>query len=640
LSPIKQHPWVKGIRRRIGRWPRSFAVLRYVGTLGGVVGLTQLIHLSSLPRPIGGVAAMTAVLVFAWIGGLGPALLMSPLLLFLSRLVREEPERWIAMTSQESMGLAVVMLVTASTGLAGQYRRRIRAVTEQHAQKLRDQSRALNQAPIVFRSTDGRITEWHEGAERLCGWTADEAQGRMLHELLATRFPQPLEVIEAELARTGQWRGEVMSRHKNGSELHVAAHWILYRDNEDNPIGVAEVLSDVTELRRAEAAVREADQRKDEFLAMLAHELRNPLAPIRTGLELLRLVQDDPKQIETTREIMERQMKQLVTLVDDLLDVSRITRGKLELRKTSVALRDVVSTAVEAAQPGIDVAGHKLTVTLPTSDIYLQADPHRLAQVISNLLDNAAKYTPPGGAISLVAEGFENDVVVTVTDNGVGIPPDMLERVFEMFTRSSQDSKVQHAGLGIGLALVKQIVEMHGGQVEARSEGRGRGAQFILRLPILEEAPAIVAIPDAPEEPAGQAKRRVLIVDDNVDAVRVLSVVVKKLGNEVCLAYDGVQAIAAAEQFLPEVVLLDLGMPKLDGYGAARHIRQQPWGQEMTLIALTGWGQDTDKQRTKAAGFDHHLVKPADPAELRRLLVNGRQCAGSTKSNATTTLKS
>jgi PAS domain S-box-containing protein len=538
------------------------------------------------------------------------------------------------------VGLAVVLLVTTSTGLAGQYRRRIRAVTEQHAQNLRDQARALSQAPIVFRSIDGQITQWNEGTERMCGWSADEARGRVLHELLSTRFPQPPELIEEELASTGQWQGEVISRHKNGNELHVAAHWILYRDNVGNPIGVAEVLSDVTELRRAEAAVREADRRKDEFLAMLAHELRNPLAPIRTGLELLRLVKDDPQQIETTREIMERQMKQLVTLVDDLLDVSRITRGKLELRKTSVALHEVVSNAIEAAKPGIDAGGHKLTVTLPPSAVYLKADPHRLAQVLSNLLDNAAKYTPAGGEISLLAQRNEGGIVLSVSDNGIGIPADMLERVFEMFTRSSQEAAAQHSGLGIGLALVKTIVDMHGGHVEACSAGPGRGAIFTIRLPVVEETPVVAELPNVPVEAADETKRRVLIVDDNIDAVRVLSIVVKKLGNEVCVAYDGVEAIAAAEQFLPEVVLLDLGMPKLDGYGAARHIRQQPWGQSITLIALTGWGQDADKQRTKAAGFDHHLVKPADPAELRRLLADGRRCASSAESTVVTTLQS
>jgi CheY-like chemotaxis protein len=260
--------------------------------------------------------------------------------------------------------------------------------------------------------------------------------------------------------------------------------------------------------------------------------------------------------------------------------------------------------------------------------------------VISNLLDNAAKYTPPRGEISLVVERLENDVVLSVTDNGVGIPTEMLERVFEMFTRSSQEASVQHSGLGIGLALVRKIVEMHGGRVEARSEGPGRGAEFTIRLPILEETQAVADPPDVPSETAGQCQRRVLIVDDNIDAVRVLSIVVKKMGNEVCVAYDGVEAIAAAEQFLPEVVLLDLGMPRLDGYGAARHIRQQPWGQEMTLIALTGWGQETDKQRTKAAGFDHHLVKPADPMELRRLLSNDHQLAGSTVGRVVPTLQS
>jgi PAS domain S-box-containing protein len=637
---LKHHPSLVKLRQWLRRSPRIFAVLRYAGTLAGVVGVTQLIHLSSLPQPIGGVLAMSAVLVFAWIGGLGPALLTAPLLLFMSRLAREQPERWTAMTSQELVGFTVVLLVTASTGLAGQYRRKIRAVTHEHTQKLRDQARALSQAPIVFRSIDGRIGQWNEGTQRLCGWTAHEAKGQMLHELLHTQFPQPSNVIDEELTRTGQWRGEVTVRHKNGNELRVATHWILYRDNDNNPIGVAEVWSDVTELRQIEAAMREADRRKDEFLAMLAHELRNPLAPIRTGLELLRLVKNDPEQIETTRDIMERQMKQLVMLVDDLLDVSRITRGKLELRKTSVVLSDVVATAVEAAQPVIDAAGHKLTVTLPTSSIYLNADPHRLAQVISNLLDNAAKYTPSGGEINLVAERLEGELRLSVTDNGVGIPTDMLEPVFEMFTRNSQDAAVQHSGLGIGLALVKRIVEMHAGHVEARSEGPGRGAQIIIRLPILEEAPAIAELPDDSSQTSGDAQRRVLIVDDNVDAVRVLSVVVKKLGNEVCVAYDGLEAVAAAEQFLPEVVLLDLGMPRLDGYGTARHIRQQPWGQEMTLIALTGWGQETDKQRTKAAGFDHHLVKPADPAELRRLLSDRCKCSGSAVRNSVPTLHS
>jgi CheY-like chemotaxis protein len=248
-----------------------------------------------------------------------------------------------------------------------------------------------------------------------------------------------------------------------------------------------------------------------------------------------------------------------------------------------------------------------------------------LAQVLSNLLDNASKYTPPGGTIRLTAERVGKEITVSVIDNGPGIPADMLERVFEMFTRSTSNAEIAHSGLGIGLALVKSIVEMHGGRVEARCAGAGHGAEFVIRLPVLDELPAIVDSPIVSGNATGQVRRRVLIVDDNVDAVRVLSIVVKKLGNEVCVAYDGVEAIAAAEEFRPEVVLLDLGMPKLDGYGAARHIRQQPWGQNMTLIALTGWGQEADKQRTRDAGFDHHLVKPADPSELRRLLSDDHQ---------------
>ena len=339
LFNFSEQSFPAAVRRRVLQSSKAAAVLRYVVALGTVVAVALTGHFTGVPGPWNGIIAMVAVLTCAWFGGFGPALLLAPLLLLLARLLKDEPERWAAMKSQEMVGLVVVALLLPSIGLAGRYRRRIRAVTEQHAQKLRDQARALNQAAIVFRDVEGRVTQWSTGCERLFGWTAAEAVGQTLHELLQTRYPESLAEIQRELSDNGQWQAEVIHRHKDGSELHVAMHWILYRDQAGNPIGVAEIHNDVSELRRAEAAVREADRRKDEFLAMLAHELRNPLAPIRTGLELMKMAKNDAKLVEQTRGVMERQMQQLLTLVDDLLDVSRISRQAGTSQIASVLVR-------------------------------------------------------------------------------------------------------------------------------------------------------------------------------------------------------------------------------------------------------------------------------------------------------------
>jgi PAS domain S-box-containing protein len=548
---------------------------------------------------------------------------MTPILLLIARLYRDAPERWAAISSQELMGFTVVTIICASIGLAGRYRRRIRAVTEHHAQRLRDQARALSHAPIVFREVSGKISEWNDGAARLFGWTQAEAAGRLLHELLETQFPTSRDAIEAALTTTGQWQGEVICRHKDGSNLHIATQWILYRDEEEVPIGVAEVLSDVTLLRKAEARILESDRRKDEFLSILAHELRNPLAPIRSGLDLLELVKDEPEQIDATCEMMKRQMKQLVTLIDDLLDVSRITRGTFELKTRPVDLFDVIQSAVEAATPAMDAAGHTLTVSLPQSPVRLNADPHRLAQVLCNLLDNAAKYTPPGGTISLTAAVRSDELMLSVQDNGVGISPDRKAQVFELFARIQREPGAGPSGLGIGLALVKSIVEMHGGHVHIVSAGEGRGAQFQVYLPLQADSAAAPQNPTPVQCDAASERRRVLVVDDNRDAARLLGIVVEKLGNDVRLAFDGIEAVEAASEFCPDIVFLDLGMPRLDGYGAARELRRMAHGHEMLLVALTGWGQDGDRLRSKEAGFDHHLVKPADPEQLKRILADG-----------------
>ena len=365
--------------------------------------------------------------------------------------------------------------------------------------------------------------------------------------------------------------------------------------------------------------LRAADRKKDEFLATLAHELRNPLAPIRTGLEVMKMAGGIPAPLERVRATMERQMDQLVTLVNDLIDVSRITRGKLQLRLTPCRFADIVRSATEASLPGIIEAGHILDVAVPDTELHLQADPHRLAQVISNLLNNAAKYTPRGGSILLAAD-LENDLLsVRVEDTGKGIPAGMLDRIFEMFAQVDAPTP-DHGGLGIGLTLVKSLVQMHGGTVRAESGGPGMGSTFHLQLPVITSSPAPApSLAVANNGHHGPAKR-VLIVDDNTDAAKLLAMAVSLMGHEVAMAENGQIALDLVPGFRPHVVLMDLGMPVMDGWEAAKRMRAQPGNDAIRLVALTGWGQDGDRDKTRAAGFDQHLVKPADPEALRVLL--------------------
>ena len=375
---------------------------------------------------------------------------------------------------------------------------------------------------------------------------------------------------------------------------------------------------------RLVAQLRDADRRKDEFLATLAHELRNPLAPLRSGLQMIRLAGANGT-LEQARSMMDRQLTQLVRLVDDLMDVSRVTSGKMELRKRRIELRAVIDAAVETSQPSIAQAGHELTVVIPDAPMLLDADATRLAQVVSNLLNNSAKYTHRGGRIGLTAWRDGDTAVVSVKDNGIGIPPAMLERVFEIFTQVDRALEKSTGGLGIGLSLVKGLVEMHGGSIEARSDGQGAGSEFVLRLPV---AMAVVAGPSRAGGQASQvvpsALRRILIVDDNVDAAESLGQLLEMSGHEVRTANDGEAGMAVAAQFRPNVVLLDIGMPKLNGYETASRIRQQPWGQAMVLVALTGWGQADDRRKSADAGFDHHLVKPVEMDDVERLLEASR----------------
>jgi CheY-like chemotaxis protein/two-component sensor histidine kinase len=340
--------------------------------------------------------------------------------------------------------------------------------------------------------------------------------------------------------------------------------------------------------------------------------------------------------------MMERQLQQMVRLIDDLLDLSRISRGKVELRRERAELAEVIANAVETSRPLIEQSGHRLTVDLPAGPLVIDADVLRLSQVIANLLNNAAKYTERGGRIGLRVERSEGrgEVSLHVTDNGVGIPAAMLPQVFQMFTQVDRSLEKSRGGLGIGLSLVKRLVEMHGGTVEARSGGRGQGSEFIVRLPLADlpaELPADIpaegardgAAAEAPAAgPAERPVRRVLVTDDNVDAATSLAMMLELMGNEVRIAHDGLEAVTAAEELRPDVILLDIGMPRLNGYDACKRIREQPWGPGIYIVALTGWGQEEDKRRSREAGFDHHLVKPVDPVTLGALLAGAQPGAG------------
>jgi signal transduction histidine kinase len=366
-------------------------------------------------------------------------------------------------------------------------------------------------------------------------------------------------------------------------------------------------------------ALSQADRRKDEFLASLAHELRNPLAPIRSAVEILQAAPAPEPQYARARDVIVRQVDQMRRLIDDLMDVSRITSDKLILQVSRIDLMQVVSIAVETSRPLIVERKHNLHVTLPDPPLALDADPARLAQVLANLLTNAAKYTPEGGDISLTGTVKDGELVIAVRDNGLGIEPQMASRIFELFTQGDGSHAGPAGGLGVGLALARRIVEMHGGRIEMRSEGFRRGSEFSVRLPLHARLSAAKPPAADPEPPLTSAKR-ILIVDDNQDSAEMFAALLTAWGQQTCVAFDGAAALAAAEQFQPDVVLLDLGMPHMDGYETARRIRTAPWGRRAVLVAVTGWGLESDLERTRQAGFEHHLVKPVAPLRLRSVI--------------------
>ena len=432
--------------------------------------------------------------------------------------------------------------------------------------------------------------------------------------------------------------------HRRGMALEVANRQLLAevserrlaetRLHELNESLDRRVTERTDALQASEAQLRDAGRRKDEFLATLAHELRNPLAPVRNAVQVLRLKGLDTPDLQWAAELIDRQVQAMSRLIDDLMDVNRINQGKVELRRERVDLSGILRDAVEATRPLIDELGHALVMQLPKEPLQLDADATRLAQAFMNLLNNAAKYMDPGGRIEVDAQASAGEVLVRIKDRGIGIPPDRLEGVFEMFSQVETALARSRGGLGIGLALTQRLVEMHGGSVEARSEGLGRGSEFTVRLPLAQGiAPAEPAV----ETDAGSGGvapgdgLRILIADDNQDAAATLALLFEFMGHSVRQAHDGEAAVAAAAGFSPQVVLLDIGMPKLNGYQACRRIRDLPGGAAMTVVAVTGWGQPGDRKASQEAGFDHHLVKPVDPAALAQLLaqVSQRQPAPS-----------
>ena len=481
---------------------------------------------------------------------------------------------------------------------------------------------------IISKDLTGVIRDWNGAAERLFGYTAAEAVGRSIIMLIpADRLDEEREILARLRAGERLTHFDTVRLRKDGQPIDVSLTISPIRDARRDIIGASKIARDIGDRKKDEAKIyslmtelKEADRRKSDFLATLAHELRNPLNPIRNAVNLLRLKGSTESELELCKDVIDRQVDHLTRLVDDLLDISRITRDKLDLRKERTTLESVVNAAVELSRPVIDRRRHELTVNLPPEPIHLDADVVRLAQVFMNLLTNAAKYTEEGGHIRLTAKRDGSQVVVAVADDGIGIPPEKLPNLFEMFYQVEGARERSDGGLGIGLSLVRRLLALHGGSIAAESAGIGQGSEFIVRLPVAEGESAVEKPTSPQASVVTRAGWRILVVDDNRDAALSLAMLLRITGNETQTAHDGLEAVALAEKFSPDAVLLDIGLPKLNGYEAARRIRAEPWGKALLLVALTGWGQPDDRRLSREAGFNHHMVKPVDLNTLMGVL--------------------
>jgi PAS domain S-box-containing protein len=475
---------------------------------------------------------------------------------------------------------------------------------------------------IVSKTLEGIITSWNRGAECVLGYSADEVIGRHVSMLM------PPEVIEdmpkiLDRVRRGEKvdHYETRRRCKDGTIIDVSLTVSPIRTDEGKIVGASKIGRDITQQKLIEAERLEADRRKDEFLAMLAHELRNPLSAINNAAQLIGKLETE-NELEWAKEVVLRQVEHLARLIDDLLDVSRISRGKIVLRKEPIDLLPVVTAAVEAVRPLLEERKHELSVSLSNGGLRLEADPLRLEQILVNLLTNAAKYTNAGGRIALTARREGDQVVVRVSDTGMGIAPDLMPRIFDLFAQGDRTIARSEGGLGIGLTLVQKLAEMHGGSVTAESEGLGKGSEFTVRLPALTELPARAPASSGKLPRVARPGCRVLVVDDSIDNARGISRLLKLLGHDVREAHDGEAAIVMARTHRPDVILLDIGLPDMDGYQVVKQLRAEECCRDSLIVAVSGYGQPEDLRRAKEAGFDHHLVKPVDYDALMNLLAH------------------
>jgi two-component system CheB/CheR fusion protein len=465
---------------------------------------------------------------------------------------------------------------------------------------------------IISKTLDGIVTSWNPAATRLFGYRPTEIIGRPI----MTIVPPELHAEEVEiLARLR--RGERIDHYEtvrlaqDGGRIEVSLTISPVRDEAGVIIGASKIARDITRRKRDERLLREADQQKDEFLATLAHELRNPLAPICAAAELLKQAKTLEPELRAATTILDRQARHMRHLIDDLLDMSRVTSGRIRLQPEPIELAELLQGVVETYRQAPETTRHRITLATAGAPVHVSGDRIRLTQIFANILHNAVKYTPPGGSIEIALRTENRQAIVSVRDSGMGIPPEMLEYVFQPFAQLDRSFEHADVGVGIGLTLAKRLIELHQGHIEAKSAGSGKGTEFLIHFPTTAAAPA-----ERVRAPQRQAdlwlSRRVLIADDNHDAAVSLSMLLQSLGHETRVVHDGIEALEEAELFRPEVVLLDIGMPRLDGYETARRIAGRPWAAATKIVAVTGWGQETDRERAKEAGFHRHLVKPAD----------------------------
>jgi PAS domain S-box-containing protein len=610
-------------------WPVAARYAAAISAIMITIAVCSAIGGAAAERPF--IPLYFATLLTAVLAGPGPGVLATVLSALLGDYFFLAPIGSLAVDASRDVFRLAVFEVAALLSILGvawyghRKRAELKYVRRQADESLRESEERYrllfetSRDGVITWDQTGQIQDANPAFQTLTGYALDELRQLTCHDITPSRWHAAEDAIITHRvlphADSGEYEKEFV--HKDGSVFAVSLRaWPVY-DGRKNIVGLRAFVRDITERKRAEEALKVADRRKDEFLATLAHELRNPLAPIRNAVHVLKQLGSHTEERDRKLlAIADRQVQHLIRLVDDLLDFSRISRGKVELIKEKVDLSDVLRHAIETAQPVLQSGGHEFITELPEEPITIDGDAIRLAQVFANLLDNAAKYTEHGGSITLTAERRGSEAVVTIRDSGVGIPGEMLPEIFTYFAQVDRTLGRARGGLGIGLALVRSLLQLHGGTVEAHSEGEGCGSVFTVRLPALSESASLRVPPALPL----RATRRVLIIDDEIDVADSFAALLEGFGATTRVAYGGETGVALARSFQPDLVLLDLGMPAPDGFETARRIRALTSGGDITIVALSGWGKEQVEASVEAAGFDGHLTKPAELRALNELL--------------------